>query len=80
MSPREYVARDPRTGQRIGKRGRRKKSSTGVGALMPDPGPWQSVPIEGIVPLAKSEVEKIEVRTDSGKWTLGRIDAIKGLH
>jgi len=48
--------------------------------LIPDPGPWQSVPVEGIVPLAKSEIAKIEVRTDSGKWALGRIDAIKGLH
>ncbi len=80
MGPKEYVARDPRTGRRIQKRGRRKKSRTGIGALTPDPGPWQWLPVEGIIPLAKSKVSKVEVRTDSGKWTLGRIDAIKALH
>ena len=77
--PREYIARDPRTGKRIGvsKKGGRK--TTGFAALSPDSGPWQRLEISEILPLATGESEKVEILTDGKRWKLGRIDAIKAL-
>jgi|TARA_B100000959_G_scaffold256337_1_gene289421 hypothetical protein len=77
---RKYVARDPRTGRRIGGRRRSKSPVEGIAALSPSPGPWQSIPVPDILPIACGEVAKIEILSDRGTWTLGRIDAIKALH
>ena len=76
---REYIARDPRTGKRIGvgKKGGRK--TTGFAALSPDSGPWQWLEIPEILPLATGETDKVEILTDGERWRLGRIDAIKAL-
>ena len=76
---REYIARDPRTGKRIGvgKKGGRK--TTGFAALSPDSGPWQRLEIPEILPLATGETDKVEILTDGKRWRLGRIDAIKAL-
>ena len=76
---REYIARDPRTGKRIGvgKKGGRK--TTGFAALSPDSGPWQRLEIPDILPLATGETDKVEILTDGKRWRLGRIDAIKAL-
>ncbi|MDP6212676.1 MAG: HEAT repeat domain-containing protein [Candidatus Thalassarchaeaceae archaeon] len=76
---REYIARDPRTGKRIGvgKKGGRK--TTGFAALSPDSGPWQRLEIPDILPLATGETDKVEMLTDGKRWRLGRIDAIKAL-
>ena len=76
---REYIARDPRTGKRIGvgKKGGRK--TTGYAALSPDSGPWQRLEIPEILPLATGEIDKVEILTDGNRWKLGRIDAIKAL-
>ncbi len=78
--PRKYIARDPRTGKIIGRKARPKRRKDGLAALSPDPGPWQSLPLEDIVPLATGIVAKVEVPTMTTNWTLGRIDGIKALH
>lgn len=77
--PREYIARDPRTGKRIGGAKKGGKRSTGFAALSPDSGPWQRLEILDILPLATGKSEKIEIMTDGKRWFLGRIDAIKAL-
>ncbi len=77
--PREYIARDPRTGKRIGVGKKRGRKTTGFAALSPDSGPWQRLEISEILPLATGEIEKVEVLTDGKKWKIGRIDAIKAL-
>jgi len=75
-----YVARDPRTGKKIGGRKRAGAKTKGIAALAPSPGPWESMPLEDIIRVATGEEAKVEVRTDKGTWKLGRIDAIKALH
>ena len=77
---RRYIARDPRTGKKIGGRRKAKPAGKGIAALAPSPGPWQSMPLSDIVSVAKGEVSKVEVQSDKGTWNLGRIDAIKALH
>ena len=76
---REYIARDPRTGKRIGEGKKRGKKSSGFAALSPDSGPWQRLEISEILPLATGESEKVEFLIDGKRWMLGRIDAIKAL-
>ncbi|MEE2625228.1 MAG: hypothetical protein VYD50_03110, partial [Candidatus Thermoplasmatota archaeon] len=77
---REYIARDPRTGKQIRSGGRGKTAKDRIRGLSPDPGPWEWLHLSDIVPLARGQVGKVEVPTTEGKWTLGRIDAIKSLH
>jgi len=77
--PREYIARDPRTGKRIGARAKKNKKASGFAALSPNSGPWQRLEITEILPLATGESEKVEILTDGKRWMLGRIDAIKAL-
>tara|TARA_B100000686_G_scaffold355177_1_gene470700 strand:- start:3430 stop:4665 length:1236 start_codon:yes stop_codon:yes gene_type:complete len=78
--PREYVARDPKTGRRISRRKSPRKKSEGLAALSPERGPWQKLPQREIVTLATGESPKLEISVDGRKLTLGRIDAIKALH
>ena len=77
--PREYIARDPRTGKRIGVGKRGGGKTAGFAALTPDSGPWQRLEISEILPLATGETDKVEILTDGKRWRLGRIDAIKAL-
>ena len=77
--PREYIARDPRTGKRIGTGKGKGKKTTGIAALSPADGPWQRLEVSEILPLATGESEKVEILTDGKRWMLGRIDAIKAL-
>jgi len=77
--PREYVARDPRTGKRIGTGQKRRRKKSGFADLSPDSGPWERLEIAEIIPLATGKSDKIEFLTDGKRWMLGRIDAIKAL-
>ena len=77
--PREYIARDPRTGKRIGVAKKGGKKTTGFAALSPDSGPWQWLEVPEILPLATGESDKVELLMDGKRWRLGRIDAIKAL-
>ena len=76
---RRYIARDPRTGKKIGGRRKAKAAGKGIAALAPSPGPWQSMPLSDIISVATGKVSKVEVQSDRGTWNLGRIDAIKAL-
>ena len=78
---REYVARDPRTGKRIGSsKKRRGRNVSGIASLAPAAGPWQGLPTREIVPLALGMSKKVQIMKDGLKMTLGRVDAIKALH
>ncbi len=76
---REYIARDPRTGKRIGAKRKGARKGVGIAALSPDSGPWQRLEPHEILPLANGESGKIEILADGKRWLLGRIDAIKAL-
>ena len=76
---REYIARDPRTGERIGAKRKGARKGVGIAALSPDSGPWQRLEPHEILPLANGESGKIEILADGKRWLLGRIDAIKAL-
>ena len=76
---REYIARDPRTGERIGSKRKGGRKGVGIAALSPDSGPWQRLEPHEILPLANGESGKIEILADGKRWLLGRIDAIKAL-
>ena len=76
---REYIARDPRTGERIGVKSKAARKGIGISALYPDSGPWQRLESHEILPLANGESGKIEILADGNRWLLGRIDAIKAL-
>ena len=77
--PGEYVARDPRTGKRIGRKQKSKRKREGLAALAPSRGPWQALPVNDILPLSTGVFSKVEVNVDGRVLTLGRIDAIKAL-
>ncbi len=77
--PDGYIARDPRTGKRIGTRKKTGKKGAGFAALSPGRGPWQRLEISDIIPLATGDSEKVEILSDGKRWMLGRIDAIKAL-
>ena len=76
---REYIARDPRTGERIGAKPKGARKGVGIAALSPDSGPWQRLESHEILPLANGESGKIEILADGKTWLLGRIDGIKAL-
>lgn len=76
---REYIARDPRTGKRIGVGKRKGEKKTGIAALYPERGPWQRLEVSEILPLATGKSDKVEILADGKRWKLGRIDAIKAL-
>ena len=76
---REYIARDPRTGERIGAKQKGARKGIGIAALYPDSGPWQRLEPHEILPLANGESGKVEILADGRRWLLGRIDAIKAL-
>ena len=75
----EYIARDPRTGKRIGVGKRKGEKKTGIAALYPERGPWQRLEVSEILPLATGNSDKVEILADGKRWKLGRIDAIKAL-
>lgn len=80
MVPREYIARNPKTGATIGRKKVSKKNIRDFSSLSPKPGPWQEIPELEILRLATGLEEKIEIKRDRGNWTLGRVDAIKALY
>jgi len=80
MVPREYIARNPKTGATIGRKKVSKKNIRDFSSLSPQPGPWQEIPELEILRLATGLEEKIEIKRDRGNWTLGRVDAIKALY
>ncbi len=76
---REYIARDPRTGRRIGVGRKSGNRAAGFAALSPEGGPWQRLEDNEILPLANGESRKVEKMSDGKRLLLGRVDAIKAL-
>jgi len=72
---REYIARDPKTGNPInvgsGYRKKKKKPT--------EIGPWMALPNDAVIPLAKGEIETYRVSWKDRVHHLGKLDAIKAL-
>tara|TARA_B100000902_G_scaffold55233_1_gene61885 strand:- start:10188 stop:11471 length:1284 start_codon:yes stop_codon:yes gene_type:complete len=75
---REYVARDPRTGRRIGQK--RSKKQIDIRSMLPPPGIWQRIPFHQIVILASGKVELIEIPRAEGGGLAKRTDGIRALN
>ena len=73
---RDYIARDPRTGEPIkfAPRQRRGKSKARLRE-----GPWMSLNHSDILPLASGNIQSIEVRWNNGVISLYREDGVLAL-
>ena len=73
---RDYIARDPRTGEPIkfAPRQRRGKSKARIRE-----GPWMSLTHSDIIPLASGTIQSIEVRWNNGVISLYREDGVLAL-
>ncbi len=73
---REYIARDPRTGEPIkfAQPQRRGKSK----AMLRE-GPWMALEYSDILPLAAGKIQSITVRWDNGVISLRREDGVRAL-
>ena len=72
---RDYIARDPRTGQPIDvgtRRGKTKKRSE-------KEGPWMAIPQQAVIPLATGQMETYRVGWMEKDYHMDRFDAIKAL-
>ena len=74
----EYIARDPRTGLPIRKASSR--SGRNLGPLTPPLGRWAVIPLDKIIPLAKSDLAAAEIPLGDGGGFATRNDAIVALH
>ncbi|MFL2974395.1 MAG: hypothetical protein CND89_05805 [Marine Group II euryarchaeote MED-G38] len=78
--PRDYVARDPRTGKAINTSILSYKDED-IRMLLPMSGPWQRIPVMDILSLASGKIKKIELPLSEGRSGFaGRIDGIKALN
>ena len=74
----EYIARDPRTGLPIRKA--TSRSGRNIGPLTPPLGRWAVIPLDKIIPLAKSDLAAAEIPLGDGGGFATRNDAIVALH
>lgn len=74
---RDYVARDPRTGERIST-GKKSKHIQKAAFSAPD-GPWKSLLPQQIRDLLDRKVSSVEVRYMDERLLLDRFDAIRGI-
>ena len=78
--PRDYVARDPRTGKAISISTISYKDED-IRMLLPSSGPWQRIPVMDIISLASGKIKRIELPLSEGRSGFaGRIDGIKALN
>ncbi len=78
--PRDYVARDPRTGKAINISTLSYKDED-IRMLLPSSGPWQRIPVMDIISLASGKIKRIELPLSEGRSGFaGRIDGIKALN
>jgi len=75
---RDYIARDPRTGKSIRRRG--TKVDVDIRGLLPPAGVWQRIPVHEILPLARGDSDGLQLTRGQGGGFARRVDAIQALH
>ena len=71
----EYIARDPRTGLPIRKATAR--SGRNLGTLTPPLGRWAVIPLDKIIPLAKSDLAAAEIPLGDGGGFATRFEYLR---
>ena len=75
---RGYIARDPRTGKAIRRRG--TEVDVDIRGLLPPAGTWQRIPAHEILPLARGDSDGLQLTRGQGGGFARRVDAIHALH
>ncbi len=75
---RDYIARDPRTGKAIRRRG--TEVDVDIRGLLPPAGTWQRIPAHEILPLARGDSDGLQLTRGQGGGFARRVDAIHALH
>ncbi len=75
---RDYIARDPRTGKAIRRRG--TEVDVDIRGLQPQAGMWQRIPAHEILPLARGDSDGLQLTRGQGGGFARRVDAVHALH
>jgi len=75
---RDYIARDPRTGKAIRRRG--TEVDVDIRGLQPPAGMWQRIPAHEILPLARGDSDGLQLTRGQGGGFARRVDAVHALH
>ena len=75
---RDYIARNPRTGKAIRRRG--TEVDVDIRGLLPPAGTWQRIPAHEILPLARGDSDGLQLTRGQGGGFARRVDAIHALH
>ena len=74
---REYIARNPKTGKPL-RTGRKRRKGLDL-AYRPGEGPWDLIPLDRILPLARGEIEVHPVPWKNGERLMRQSDAVRAL-
>jgi len=74
---RDYIARDPKTGKPL-HTGRKRRQSIDL-AYKPGAGPWDSIPLDRILPLARGDIDVHVVIWRDKERLMRQTDAIRAL-
>ena len=75
---RDYIARNPRTGKAIGRRG--PVADVNIRDMLPLEGIWLRIPVYEILPLARGDSDGLQLSRSLGGGFARRTDAIQALH
>ena len=75
---RGYIARDPRTGKAINRRG--PVADVDIRGLLPVDGMWLRIPVHEILPLARGDSDGLQISRSQGGGFARRVDALQALH
>ena len=76
-SMREYIARDPKTGKPL-HTGRKRRHSIDL-AYKPGAGPWDSIPLDRILPLARGDIDVHSVIWRDKERLMRQTDGVRAL-
>ncbi len=75
---RDYIARDPRTGKAIERRG--PAADVDIRGMLPLDGTWLRIPVHEILPLARGDSDGLQIPRSQGGGFARRVDALQALH
>ena len=75
---RDYIARDPRTGKAIKRRG--PVADVDIRGMLPVDGMWLRIPVHEILPLARGDSDGLQISRSQGGGFARRVDALQALH
>ncbi|MBN16639.1 MAG: hypothetical protein CMB37_00560 [Euryarchaeota archaeon] len=73
----EYIARDPKTGKPL-RSGRKRRHGVDL-AYKPGDGPWDAIPLNEVIPLAKGKTDLISVSWRDNERLMRQSDGIRAL-